>query len=296
MKPAYWIFLEFLTCLALLGPETSDPNLPLNIPIKLEQNIILIEATVNGEHGHYILDTGTPFIYLNDEYFTGKSFDEQEFSGVLGKEGTADLIQAKINIRGFKGKSRAYVRSIQEFDHFSTSVLGCIGYHIFRKHRVTFDLDNSCIELQPSSRTKKNDYYDFEAGLISPTYVLPYTLKKNFPLFKAEIKGQKVLLGFDSGAAVNVLSTDFNPKQICKKSFSSITIRTMSGSKKVNGCVVDGWIIQDLLVPEMSTVFQSLEELNLVFMHKPLDGLLGVEFLKQFKMTFDFRNKELNIW
>src|ERR1700723_2375933 len=70
-----------------------DPDPPpfadfktLVVPIKRAGNLIIIEATVDSLEGNFVLDTGAPYLVLNETYFRdAPKIDDQEAGGINGK-------------------------------------------------------------------------------------------------------------------------------------------------------------------------------------------------------------------
>src|SRR6476469_529605 len=77
------------------GFNISDAKV-LTIPIKRSQNLILLEGEIDGQQGNFILDTGAPYLVLNQTYFRDYIHEKQteEASGING-----DAETYKINIK-----------------------------------------------------------------------------------------------------------------------------------------------------------------------------------------------------
>jgi hypothetical protein len=75
----------------------------LIVPIKKAGNLIIIEATVDSLEGNFVLDTGAPYLVLNETYFRNSShLATQESEGVNGSSGSFSTVVHTFNILDLK--------------------------------------------------------------------------------------------------------------------------------------------------------------------------------------------------
>jgi hypothetical protein len=63
------------------------------IPLKRAGKLLLIEAEADGQRGDFILDTGAPFLVLNQTYFRGATRRNGTSGGITGETGTNQTLQ-----------------------------------------------------------------------------------------------------------------------------------------------------------------------------------------------------------
>ena len=60
----------------------------LVVPIKRAGNLIIVEAQVDTLEGNFVLDTGAPYLVLNETYFRdAPKIDDQDAGGINGQAG-----------------------------------------------------------------------------------------------------------------------------------------------------------------------------------------------------------------
>ena len=66
-------------------PEPYADFTTLVVPIKRAGNLIIVEAQVDSVEGNFVLDTGAPYLVLNETYFRDSPKNEDsEATGVTG--------------------------------------------------------------------------------------------------------------------------------------------------------------------------------------------------------------------
>ena len=112
------------------------------------------------------------------------------------------------------------------------------------------------------------------------------------------LKGQFLQFGFDSGSATNILDL--------KKSAEFEDCMHLLGEIKLTGfgeatqtCMVAQ--ICDIELGEirckpMKTLLLPLKKLNRVLPGPPLDGIIGYEFIRQYRTAINFKKNEIYVW
>ncbi|PHN08259.1 aspartyl protease family protein [Flavilitoribacter nigricans] len=269
-----------------------------SIPFKLVRGVMVIHATVDGQTGNFILDSGVPGVVLNARYFTGKksyaiNCSGFQFIGGISEECQGRVIRMSLGEVSYRGY--AAVVDLQPVEKAKRmNILGMVGFKAFKKYEVVFDFHLEEIQLyeldQKGNRTSPEHY-------VLPDATLNLRFLEHLPYISARIGSREIRLGLDTGAEVNILSEEIyedNGKLV--DNIRSKRIVTMGGTLETLICGnVRSLRINGQLLPEMQTIFMSLDQLNKLS-GPDLDGLIGPEFLKHFRTAFNFKRKEIYFW
>jgi len=272
----------------------SDPVRTV-IPIQKIGNLLLAKATVNGKTGNFIIDTGAPTLYLNAKHYKGKSFSEVQVSSVHGKVQEIGLMQANLNLGGIERKLPAKVIDLSKVEAAKqVEILGLLGHSIFKQYELVLNLVQLQIELIQLDKKGDPLYTHPQA----PTDIIPVETKGHFPVVEAEVGGVTLKLGLDTGAEYNLVADRYQTR-ILNSAYNVSTAALTSGGQKVGQKQVGrvkGWRFNGIPLYPMMTVFAGMPEINRSTGGINLDGLLGVEFLVQYKMAINFKKRRLLIW
>ena len=67
---------KIFAILLIAGMITTSIAASSTIPFQLAGKLIIVKATVDGQPGNFILDTGVSKLVLNDRYFEGEPTDK----------------------------------------------------------------------------------------------------------------------------------------------------------------------------------------------------------------------------
>ncbi|MDB5149424.1 MAG: hypothetical protein JWQ57_3444, partial [Mucilaginibacter sp.] len=172
MPKVYLLLIMFLTtCFSVAGSERMTiggitfknvkpgPDLSptgdfktLVIPIKRAGNLIVIEAQIDTLEGNFVLDTGAPYLVLNETYFRDlPHVAEQESGGVNGLAGNSFTTYIRnLNILDLHyPKLRADVTDLSAIENGrGIKILGLLGTRLFSDFAVTVDLFRNTLYIQ----------------------------------------------------------------------------------------------------------------------------------------------------
>ena len=300
------IQMSFFICLCLslnicsgatLIPKPIASEEELIIPFQLIKNLIVVEAYVDGKKGNFIVDTGSKHLLLNAEYFTGfvkHSLQVQNFNGT-----SSPLRERKVNFNWIEKEGRKHTALISSFKQldkiFEIPIFGYIGYDILKNHEIQLDYRNSIItlfELDKRGNRKAEPNNEHQANKkiqLRDNEYMPYLL--------VNIGSRKLRLGIDTGSALNLLS-----KRIVKKLDAYFQPGYSIPTAGFNGeiSLSESGLLRELQLGQfcwspMKCVVTQMDHLNFI-LRVGLDGLLGYEFLKQFKLSINYKKNELYIW
>lgn len=199
MRIRFNLFISFLllvvgTSFSLSATNSGNPSVVAKEPFTLEYGKFVVEATVGGHKGRFIVDTGAPTCILKSvaDKVGIKGMNKVPFEDSNGK--TSEAEATIIPVLGFGGVTFTQVQSIivendNVLAHFGVD--GIIGYTLFgdkileidgRAKEIIVSNDPSRLGLQP----------EYSMPLVPNPYFLPVV---NIPL-----NGVVETFMFDSGA------------------------------------------------------------------------------------------------
>jgi predicted aspartyl protease len=279
---------------AMMPAKVPVPQLDVQtlvLPFYKAGNLMLIEATVDGQTGYFIFDTGAPYLVLNRTYFRKyPSIANYTALGISNVE--VDIMRTRVralNIRALKYQNiEADVADLSHLENNrKVKILGLLGTNLFTDFVVGIDFKAQNVTLYSPEAFQK---ISAKVG----TATLPISLRNNLILMNGVVNGQKVQLVFDTGAEINVLGNDlaeavYEPFIIQKRS-------TLSGSVGEEIEVFSGVLMRMLLnnhiYLNMKTIMTNLSGIGKVYGFR-VDGILGYEFLIKGPVYIDFKNRQI---
>ena len=280
-------------------PTKKDKPVLFNIPFRLVGNLIIVKGNVDGKEGNFIIDTGAPTLVLNQNklrYYTKSSRNSLGVTGNIPgmyekrtrKVKLADAVFSNIDALVMDLTHLEAVRNIP--------ILGLIGYKVLKKYEVVFDFENRTLVLYTLGK-KGRALADSEGLRLAPTDSVSFRIIGHLPCVKGQLDGKKTTFGIDSGAEINMINHKL--KGAFGKSFSAdknIDIYGL-GKRKINaetGILKYFWI-EGIKFDEMTAIMTNMDHFQPIKDFK-LDGLLGYEFLRQRKLSINFRKKKVFFW
>ncbi len=285
----------------IIKPEPNREQLaPLVVPFKRIGGLVIIEAEVDGLKGNFIVDTGAPNLVLNINRLDYARPSRLQQS--MGINGQVNQIYEKGVRRMYCGEVlfknvRAHAIDLSHLEKVrGIPLLGLIGHSLLKKYEVTFDhkahrllfhqIDKKGRRLNPRS----HQYYP-------PTDSLDFTLVGHIPSFITSIGDRRLRLGLDTGAEVNLFDKKY--KKILTKRFDNMHKMALHGvsAKAVSADVgkMSYFWVDCLKFKDMTTLFANLKNFNLAY-NRRLDGILGQEFIRQRKMSINFKKRKIYFW
>ncbi len=261
------------------------------IPFQFAGGMVIVKASVNGEMGNFILDTGAPGIVLNAQ-------NEDIQSATNASSVGGGMLVGEVVVQNFQlgfiklDKAQGHMLDVHHLEAAcGMDLMGLIGFDVLRNYELLFDFPNSKISAFKSGTGK-----DFLGH--APKLTFSFTLCGHVPVIVAKVGNKRVFLGLDSGAEVNLLDAKYFDK-ITSSHLSNIQTELLTGLDKMTNTVVAADVsstrIKNETLPEMRFVFADLSHLQHQF-NIPLDGLLGIPFFKERVISIDYKQKEISIW
>lgn len=275
-----WIYLPFF----------SDAN-PCELTLFHNNGLLLTKATINNTEGYLIIDTGAPDLVLNKRYFEGKCMGQK----MIGMEN--NISTNEVNVSSFvwgcmnKKNKRAMSLPMDKLENaLNKKLLGLIGYRYLKQKALLFDFDQQLlIQLEFSE----------EAVVTTAQNILStrFRLSQHLPLLKVNIANQKLLLGFDTGATINVIDSEY--ARLSKKAITPrfINVVGLDDSNQLTTATnIPLTQIGDSYFEDMTFVSKNLQRMR-DYGHYELRGFLGFPFLQQCqKLLLNYRKRRIDIW
>ena len=265
------------------------------IPFQLVGKLIVIEARVNGRSGNYILDTGASDLILNSAFFQGQPAGKVYY-GINGKGEEIQMSFGRVEIQDLLWKSvYAEIFSLEYLQSRGITIHGLIGGGLLRKFEVIIDYQKQVITFV---KLDKNGACPIDAPCPPPIATLPFRIKGHTPVIEAEIGTFTLRLSVDTGAEINLLAQNhFESLQLYQLGSKTTALGDFGKTARVSqATTLSGFKVQQIPCDPMKTAFAPIDHLNRFVGGKEIDGILGYEFLNQFRVGINFKKQELHLW
>ncbi len=279
-----------LLIVALLGnavPAVTQSGNLQKIPFELVNGLVVVNASINGDTGSFILDTGSPMVVVNPKNVEGlqpgKAQQNYAFRGQ----------PVKVNHFSWAGIERegmdALAMDISHLENAShRKIHGVIGYEVLSKYELMFDCRNQVLLLY---EPRNSWIHEREAPLFS----FRFKLRGQLPVIKARIGGQKVHLGLDTGGTTNLLSEQLReqlPASVIGKKEQEKVLGVGNIPEYKESAMVRGIMIDDKPLHTSRFLFTDLSHLDALH----IEGLLAMPFLSKFRFSINYRTKRVYVW
>jgi len=271
----------------------------LVVPIKRAGNLIIVEATVDSLEGNFVLDTGAPYLVLNETYFRDSpKIDDLEAGGI---NGAADG-GFKTAVHNFKILDLQFSRLTADVTDLSSiengrniKILGLLGTRLFSKFAITVDLFRNVLYIQKLD--KDGNIPETERIYHDRFMVSPFKFLNDVIFMKGSINSTALWFAFDTGAETNLLDYDKVKKIIPEmKVLSRSKVTGIGGSNfEVIYARFDQLIVGDRTYMQNRVLLTNLEKMGRTYGHS-VDGILGYDFFVRGIFTINFVKKEFEMY
>lgn len=293
-----FIFQLFHSVANALNPQSFNTTSldSVVIPFETYKGLIFIEAEVDGQRGNFMLDTGSPTIFLNSYRFS--NLTKSKFS-VTGVNGEIDNIQSKL-VKSLKTKDVQWNNfEAVAFDMIHLEqlcrrqLLGLLGYAAFKNFEMMIDYEAKQLTLFKLDR-RGNRLLPMQQ---SPLKTTSFKMVKHLPVLEVMVDNFMLKLGIDTGAEINLLHKKWE-KRLYNHFMTYEEVQLSGGSKKQklsSKSVFDEMTFENQPFLKMKTLIADLSHLMKNYQIN-VDGLLGYEFLSKSVISINFKKKELHFW
>jgi len=265
----------------------AQRTVSFDVPFELVNGMILVEASVNGDSGMFVLDTGFPTVVVNTQNSgplrlaenQPATYESKKLAVTVSHFRWADIERENMD---------AVAMDISHLESTSEKkILGVIGFEVLRQYELLFDFEHKRLLMLPSENNWLHRAYE-------PLHRVRFKMHGQLPIVKAEIAGKKVKLGLDSGGT-NLLSGElfgaFSPKELGKLEREKMVGFGFS-TKHLKAARLPALSIDGTSFGQTRFVFDDLPYLK---QHR-IDGLLGLPFLAQFRFSINYEEKRVYFW
>ncbi len=289
-------FLRFLGQAGKLYTLTGKDE--ASVPFELVGNRPIIRMYINGrrEPLRFVLDTGSGISVISDQ--TAKklgirSITKGGFARGIGGDGKFEIVYGLLReVKIGDVALRQVPVYLRKFHNDSHQVDGYIGLALISKFLTTIDYGDQTFSLTRRSDDRK-DFIENSAGVS-----LPLRLTSS-----GFLSGEVTLEGFDSplnfivdtGASISVISSDVAQADSMSSFIGGEKLRVIGSAG-----VTDG--VQTYNLPKVTFGQHTRKDITAVALDLDLineasgfeqSGILGGNFLKNYRMTFDFQNSRV---
>lgn len=287
---------------AHLAPDpapTADFKSTLVAPIKRAGNLIIIEATIDNLEGNFVLDTGAPYLVLNQTYFRDMPhIDDQDAGGVNGQAG----VTFTTYVRNFRILDLQYSRLTADVTDLSAiengrgiKVLGLLGTRLFSNFAITVDLFHN--ELYIQKLDNKGEIPEAERLFRNPWLVCPFKYDNDVVFMKGSVNDHLFWFAFDTGAESSLFEY-----RASKKLGQDLAVISRSRLTGIGGSVFeliyvkfDNLRIGNQVFMGNRVLLTDLEKMGKVY-GSSIDGVLGYDFFARGIFTINFVKKEFEMY
>ncbi len=293
MKTLPLLTMLVLACTSL---KAFNPDYTI-VPFRLHRNIIIVQGQADKVAGYFILDTGVASLTLNSKYFYGTETNIT-FYDVHGNASKVTTIVTNLHLGDWTFKNElAHVVDFHALEKaLPFPVIGCIGVAPFQDCELVLDyvFQELTIYKLDNAGNRKSDYFLHTHALET----LYFKKDDGMPIIPIKIGEQSLQLGLDSGAGINLLNEKL------KSSLTPYIIQSGNGNvtginskmENLEMAKIEAIQVGKLNCLPMRMMFTSIEKLNKVSPRVKIDGILGYEFLSQFRVAINFSKKEILVW
>jgi hypothetical protein len=283
----------------LADPDPSGEFNTLVIPIKRANNLIIIQAQVDTMQGNFVLDTGAPYLVLNQTYFRDyPKYSELESGGINGDNGASFRTSVKsLNMAELRfDRLQADVTNLSAIENsHHIKILGLLGTKLFSKFAITVDLFQNVLYIHKLD--KNGDIPDQEVVYHDPILKIPFLNADNTMFFKVEVNDNTMWFAFDTGAETNLI--DYHQ---AKKMMGGLDIISRAKLTGIGGSTYevlyarfDKLLIGQRLFTSNRVLVTSLEKMGKAYGHT-VDGILGYDFFVRAVFSINFVKKEFTMY
>ncbi len=258
------------------------------VRFELDGGIILVEAILNDTLQTFILDSGAPGLVLNNFQNKGKK------ETITGINGSVDAYS--VSIENFKWAGIIYpsLEAISmDLSHLESmtkrKISGLIGYELLKDFELLLDYGSQAIQIRSLGTELAHNS--------QPLVSFPFFFENHLPVIEAIIGNEKLRLGLDTGAEINVLDDRLSAR-IASVASKPKPYRKIYGvgakKKKAHIVKVEVTKLARAAYREMDYVLTDFSSINNTTTN--IDGILGFPFLSSCKFSIDFKTQQLHVW
>lgn len=268
----------------------------VRIPFKLIGNLITVEASVNGESGPFIIDTGAYTMVLNKRIYQSNSKTRKTTYSV--NQEIKEVPEAYVHdflIEDFEINARfADLIDLSSIERSKRSKInGILGYQSLRRYEIYIDFYLEQITLfKINSKWNRLDTKFLTDEVID---TLSFKRKGHSIILEIQMNGEEVNFVLDTGAEINQLSNKVEAAIL--QNFTPLRRVEMvgidgEGKEVIAGNFMPFKLSESLDCEMMPTIITAMEFAKQAY-GTNVDGVLGYWFLKNRRIIINYPKKSL---
>lgn len=270
------------------------------IPFISVDNLIFVEGNIDGKSGYFLIDTGSPELVLNEKYFEGfPALFSDVMHDVNGNLAVPKEYRVKnLELTGWE-KTRILAK-VLDLKHLEVSkkipIHGIIGYSVFSKFELIFDYEKGQLIINKLDK-KGNRFSQNYFQKNPPTDSLDLKMTRHFAFINGALNRKKVRLVIDSGSEINLIEKNlFRGRNDLLNYGKPVFVRGFSNLRKRVATAK----VKNLKINNIETKNTAFALTNMSVFHVKgsvaFNGILGAEFLSQYKVAINYRQKKMYVW
>ncbi len=288
--------IEFIN--TVYTPDSDGGFSSVVIPLKRVGRLFLIEATVDGETGNFVFDTGADKMVLNQTYFRKDLISSEGRGG--GLTGNSQVIYVtqvkKIVASGLMLENLTVdVTELGQIENRRKSkILGLMGMELFSGMEMQIDLRKASLTIIKAGKKNKSDITAAQTDTCD--FRGKINLVRKIMFLKGTVGGRILDFCLDTGAETNVLSSSA-PKKVLE----TLTINNRGDLTGVGGAdaevlfgTMNDFTLGTHKFSPMQTIVANLTALSQAYDY-PVTGILGFDFFDQGVICINLVTKEISM-
>lgn len=288
-------FLRFLGSKPMLYDLDGGDQTEVSFQLIKDRPVILLKVNKNEEPLKFVLDTGSGISVISKE--TAERLDIKPITRggqarAIGGDGKFDIVYGFLkSVKIGDVQVRNVPVYIREFHANDEKIDGYIGLSLISKFLTTIDYGNLTFSLI------RKDIAD-EQNVVDSSLYLPLRLTSSgFLSGEVQIQGVENPLNFivDTGASISVISDEV-------ASLTEVSRFVRTEKMRVIGAAGITEDVPSFLLPRVTFGNNSRESITAIALDLDIineasgftqAGILGGNFLKNYRLTFDFKNSKV---
>lgn len=276
-----------------LGDEKEEDSI-WSAPLIEINNRVYTRVTILGDEHLFLVDNGCGHTIIGSPLAGKLKFKPQQqitYVAAYNKGHDAELGKLESLLIGELELSNAVVRHSSMITTLSrrikSKISGVIGYSSMKALKTTLNFREKCIYFSKSSKaTEGGNVYPVERNAIPIASSNPWNLNQHIFAIEISLNGKETFAFIDLGYPGSVITT-ISPRELKLSPHMSMK-RT---SIEIFGYLGQARYTKAREIQVGKVHKKNVEVLYFKSSKIPQITILGVEFLKDFCVTFDFKNK-----
>ncbi len=282
--------------------DRQDDSLSTAVPFVKIGNLIVLQGTVDGVSGNFILDTGAPHLVLNQVYFRNYPVNVVSNEEHTSVSGTSAMIQ-KTTVKNFGIGEMAYHHleaDLVDLGQIENSkgikVLGLIGYDLLRNCEIVIDYEAGILYFHRIGRregARYNSPHLQQGGFLTEEIAV----QNNQVMLHMQMRGKKMKFVLDSGAETGILDSRLPESILAHVAIIGRMTIKGTGTKDVEALRgnISGLQMGTEVLEPLPVLIANLEH-TCFAQNMGVHGVVGLQFMAVKKIGFNFVTRKMYLW